>query len=93
MHVIAEGKGVAPSSVGAPAVFFCSTLAIQHLHGVLSLPVALGLHSALLALGFASGYAVVALGGGADAAAALPSPIKWQQKRGFPARADDKKKP
>ena len=42
-------------------------------------------HAVLAAVGFATGYLVVAMGdGGRKAAGALPlSPVKWSKKRGF----------
>ena len=48
-------------------------------------PLVFAAHAVLAALGFATGYLVVAMGnGGPKAAGALPlSPVKWSKKRGF----------
>lgn len=62
-HVVVEGKGCDPKASAGVVVFFCSTLAIQHLEGALAIPMIAVSHVALAALGFAAGYAIVGLGG------------------------------
>jgi hypothetical protein len=50
------------------AAFFCTTLAIQHLHGSLSGAQIAALHLGCFAVGFAMGFVIVALGPGGGAA-------------------------
>lgn len=81
-HTIAEKPDGKPLlAKNAPvAMFFCTTVAIKALSGESILTTVL-LHAALAAAGFASGYAILAMGPGG--AAEAMSPVKWKKKRGF----------
>jgi hypothetical protein len=78
-HTIAEkpdGKSFMEKNAPA-AVFFGTTLAIQSLHGKLDFTTALVAHLIVGALGFCSGYIILALGSGTEPAlAAVASPDK-----------------
>ena len=82
-HTVIEGKSITRQV--PPSLFFSTTIAIQHLTGKIGpLPLVLCIHSALAAIGFASGYIIFALGAGRDSKASLlESPVKWRKSRGF----------
>ncbi len=83
-HTIVEKKIVGIIPV---LVFFSSSVIVHSLHrgGAMAWPLVFAGHAVLAAVGFATGYLVVAMGdGGRKAAGALPlSPVKWSKKRGF----------
>ena len=64
------------------AVFFSTSVALQVASGAYNLPAALLVQVLLAAVGYATGYVILALGSGVDVAQAA-SPVKWRQKRGF----------
>ena len=89
-HVVAEGKGWTPEAVGAPLLFFCTTVAITALSTSVQVPTILFCHFWLASVGYMAGNVVVMLGPGDSDA--LTSPVKWQEKRGFPATGEQSKK-
>lgn len=85
-HAVVEGKGFAFSAQAPVLVFFSTTLTIQALGGAMPLPAVVASHACVAAIGYASGYVILALGpGGLDHAEAL-SPVKWRAggAAGFP---------
>ena len=81
-HGVVEGKSFLQGQIPIVA-FFSTTVAVQTLNGKLMLPQALLTHTVALACGFATGYAIVAMGKGGPKAAQALSPVKWRNKRGF----------
>ena len=82
-HAVVEKPSPGIKGFVPAAVFFSTTLAVQTLNGKLGgLPMVLAAHLALAVCGYATGFAILALGSGSSAAVAM-SPVKWRKKRGF----------
>lgn len=85
-HIVAEKPDGKPlvAKVAPVGIFFSTTVAIQTMSGSPSVGLAatIALHGFIAALGFLSGYVILALGPGTNKAIAM-SPVKWAKKRGF----------